>query len=261
MRIMAKYYIRITDEQPLPSEKGITFELETTAEDNSDQLYVLNQNDYNALVEDFEGLEQEFTTIQTNLSSSPTLVSAVETAISGISGMENAKYIKDDDSGEKYSYSDLETALDSKALKSTVSSLQSSVSQWEVQTLNLSSQVYDKADKTTVEQLQNSLQGYSDISHVHKTWTYRAIGDYGNLWINNHLGIAFFNYYRKDRSLKKGKDYTIVDIGSYALPRGSTKLSCYNPHLGASIGTDGVVTLITDVDGTFNINMSGMFII
>ena len=250
---MAKYYVRISDEKPLPSDKGITFELITDSNNNSDSLLVLSDSQYNSLIDRFGQATDEFEYVLENDSEISNIIStnvinylSNMTSVPDADNATNATYVKGTNANDKYSYSDLKTALDSKASASDLSDLSTNV-------YSLSSEMENKASIS-------SLSSYSLTTHKH-AWVWQSIGDYGNLWINSSLNMAFFNWYQQDRYFKKGKEYSITNIGNIAKPKGSTKLSCYNPHLGAYINISGTVYVMSDIDGTMNLNMSGMFII
>lgn len=113
---MTKYYVRITEKEPLPSDNGLDFVV-STEDEGEPELLVVSKNEYNKMVDEFDdiiaGLQDDIIR--------PMVEEAVEEYLDGLDGrVINATYLKEQDGENKYSYGSLKTELDGRVKFSDV---------------------------------------------------------------------------------------------------------------------------------------------
>ena len=241
-----KYYIRITDEEPLESDKALWFGLDTDTEDNG-ELFVLKKNEYNELVATFNNIENHFEEEYVL----PIITDKMDEVLGDesfrVMNSQNATNLTDiNNPSNKYTYSDITSRLSDKADKETT---QNTISEIQT-TLN---------DATT--SIENLTNGKSDKNHIHGTWESATFGDYGTIYYNNSLKMCFLQYYRTNYNFRTTASITLHNIvhNKYK-PKYQTKLSAFHPNLGAYMGTDGNFVVLPSTTGTMNINISGFWI-
>lgn len=246
-----KYYIKITDEKPLDSEKALWFELETDDNGKAD-FFVLDRSEYSALVKKFEDVQDSYETLSANFNSdviaeiTPTIESYIASLPSTVDGAYSL--VDSEDSENTYDYSTLSSDLSD--IHSTLTRLNS-----------------DKVGIgeywTRYGELRTLIGRKSDGGHTHSTWTSTTIdNERGILYKNEELGIVFFRYYRADVSFSKTTAYTqSFTIPAEYRPIRDTVLSFFNPSIAGLVKGDGSVAFQTDATGTKNVNCTGMWIV
>lgn len=220
-----RYYIRISEDEPLPVEKGLSFEL-NTQESDTDKLFVLSDKQYNSLiarlgeaVENFEDSDLLESVINSKVESMD-----LEVPLST-----NSLYVKHPTTNEKYGYDDLEESF----------------SNIEEEMLSLNS---SKADNGTIISLQSNITDLSNVlnSHTHddRYYTESEINtnlNWKQLSLTNMSGCAlYYNKYfchfiiNKSTTLPKAGVATNLVTGT--IPPG------YRPKLTITRWNDGAST-------------------
>lgn len=222
---MVKYYIRISETKPLPSDEGLYFEL-TTEQGGEDKLLVLTQMEYNDVINEFNTIKQNFEEEYVQ----PIVEREVTDYMGGLDNVENATYVKQANGNNKYSYDALKSLFDSKLDISSVDSALSSVS----------------SNPVANSVLKTALDGKASSSHTHDDRYYTETeinNDLGwkQLSLTNMSGCAlYYNKYfchfiiNKSTTLPKAGVATNLVTGT--IPSG------YRPKLTITRWNDGAST-------------------
>lgn len=234
-----KYYIRITDEEPLPEEESLWFALDTQGTTDG-ELYVLRKNNYNQLVTTFNNIENHFEEEYVLPIVEEKLTEKLNDESFRVVNSQNTTNITDiNNPSRKYTYSDLSNNLSKKADKTTMENSISSL----------------RSDLDSLEDVK------ADVGHTHNGWVEKGFGQYGKFYYNESLSMCFLWYYRTDYNFTNSSDKLLWTIGeSKYQPKHNTVLSAYNPNLGAIITTDGKFSVNSMKTGTVHINVTGFWI-
>lgn len=235
---MTTYYIKITEEEPLESEKALWFELETDANGKA-EFFVLDRNDYNELVGEFNSVKKNF---QEDIVE-PLVEEVLESG--DIPHATMSDYIANpNNQNQKYSYSQLVSTFNTKADKTTVASLQES-----------------KADNQTVTSLQNTISQKAPLTHSHSTWTWKDLSSYYGVYVNEELRLCQFSYYNQNVSMTSGKlyEYNLDNLGNYK-PKLNTKLTTLHSQQVAQLTTDGILKFSSLQGGKQNMYFGAMYV-
>lgn len=274
---MVKYYIKITDEKPLDDDSALWFELESDNETGKADFFVLDRNEYTALVQKFKGVQQSYETASANFNDTVVeeiVAPAVTSYMSSLEGVENAINLVDsEDDSKYYNYSSLTTALSNletdyntklgtKLNTSSVDSALSASSTNPVQNKVVKSALDSKANSSTVTSLQTTVNGKANSNHNHHGWTYLKVNDYSSLYHNDQLKLVRFRYYRSSYTFSSTNPIKGATIPSAYRPRQDTVLACYSPYVGGHVDNDtGDVNFFTTSKGSHQINASAMWFI
>ena len=205
---MAKYYIKITDEEPPENEKALWFVLNSD-EENGAEFFALRRNEFDTYT---NNLEQRFADVQESYQlaysnfQDDVIDSYVEPAVtqymSTLDNVENStnanNLVDPSNSSNKYTYSSLKTSLTNiqndydtklgyKLDKSKVDSELSLSSQNPVQNNVITKELNKKALASTVDELGSNMSLKSDVGHTHGGWTYLKLNDYSWIYYNNAI--------------------------------------------------------------------------
>ena len=236
---MVKYYIKITDEEPLESEKALWFELETDDETGNAEFFVLDRNEYNSLV-------GEFASVKNNLKEDvvePLVEEVLENE--DVPHATRSDYIANPNNpNQNYSYSQLVSTFNSKADKTSVISLEQS-----------------KADTQTVTSLQNTISQKAPLAHTHTGWNYKSLNNYASIYYNDAIRICHFRYYRTGYNFTKTDAITLHSalIPSAYRPPTDVILPFYHYHLVGYIDDTGDFIIMSDTKATYTINTSAFW--
>ena len=250
---MSKYYIRITDTEPLPSEKGLYFELNTDELDG-DKFFVVRKNEYNDLVDDFVELGEQFEEVIDNFENS----SVVQDAISDIMSdptfnVQGSTKLVKPNSTNNYTYDSLTTELNAKA---DILSLNDKLDISDVDDALSSSSINPVQNKVIATELENK----SNISHTHdgRYYTETEIDDKLN-WkkatLSNMSGCNLY-YNSLFCHFTFNAKYSVSTTGQYVKLVSGTIPSSYRPKVVVTIPNDGNMQIrmkITD-DGEFMVD-------
>lgn len=223
---MVKYYIRISETKPLPSDEGLYFEL-TTEQGGEDKLLVLTQMEYNDVINEFNTIKQNFEEEYVQ----PIVEREVTDYMDGLDNVENATYVKQANGNNKYSYDALKSLFDSKLDISSVDSALSSASSNPVQN----------------SVLKTALDGKASSSHTHDDRYYTESE------INNDLGwkqLTLSNmgacklYYNKYLcNLRLDGSYNLNTAGAFTKLFTGSIPSSHRPKVNVTVPNDGTMSI------------------
>ena len=153
---MVKYYIKITDKMPLDEDSALWFELESDKETGKADFFVLDRNEYTALVQKFNDV------VSSNFNNSviEQVKPTIENYISSLDTVPNATNLIDsEDKNNYYTYSSLTEALSAKLNSSSIDSSLSASSTNPVQNKIVKTALDSKADNSTIANLQSTING------------------------------------------------------------------------------------------------------
>ena len=254
---MTDYYIRITDEAPLEEDEALWFKL--NVDGGEDNFFVLRENPYNELVDEFDAVINQLSNSEA-LQSALTILMNSENFVAPKST--DAQYIKNFDTNEKYSFSDLKTLKNNVDGKLSISNIDSSLSNSStnpVQNKVIKAELDNKADefafntlKTKTEKIESGINGWATITG--------AIGGRAILKVNNYLGICVMSYFLADYGFEATNERILGQVPSEYKPLMSTKCSVFNPTIGAMVDTSGNFSVYSTSTGTKNINASAIWL-
>lgn len=262
---MVKYYIKITDKMPLDEDSALWFELESDKETGKADFFVLDRNEYTALVQKFNDVQHSYDVVSSNFNNSviEQVKPTIENYISSLDTVPNATNLIDsEDKNNYYTYSSLTEALSAKLNSSSIDSSLSASSTNPVQNKIVKTALDSKADNSTIANLQSIINGKANSSHNHQGWTYLKVNDYCTLYHNDQLKLVFCRYYRSTYSFSSTDPVKLATIPSSYRPRLPTVLACYSPYVGGHVdGNTGQVNFFTTSKGKHQINASAMWFI
>ena len=274
---MVKYYIKITNEKPLDDDSALWFELESDEETGKADFFVLDRNEYTALVQKFKDVQHSYDVVSANFNDSvidqitPTIESYIASLPSTVDGAYSL--VDSENSENTYDYSSLTTALSNLetdynttlGTKLNTSSVDSSLRASSTnpgQNKVVKSALDGKANSSTVTSLQTSVNGKANSSHNHHGWTYLKVNDYCTIYHNDQLKLVFCRYYRSSYSFSSTNPIKGATIPSAYRPRLHTVLACYSPYVGGHVdGNTGEVNFFTTSKGSHQINATAMWFI
>ena len=281
---MAKYYIKITDEEPPENEKALWFVLNSD-EENGAEFFALRRNEFDTYT---NNLEQRFADVQESYQlaysnfQDDVIDSYVEPAVtqymSTLDNVENStnanNLVDPSNSSNKYTYSSLKTSLTNiqndydtklgyKLDKSKVDSELSLSSQNPVQNNVITKELNKKALASTVDELGSNMSLKSDVGHTHGGWTYLKLNDYSWIYYNNAINMCYFRYYRKNYNFTKTDAFALhsgLIPSAYRPIAGDIVLPFYHAHLFGYIDdATGNFYIRSDTKTSYNINTSAMW--
>ena len=267
---MVKYYIKITNEKPLDDDSALWFELESDEETGKADFFVLDRNEYTALVNKFGQVQQSYETASANFNDTvieEIVAPAVTSYMNTLEGVENATNLVDsEDNSKYYDYSALNEALeDLETTKLDISSVDSSLSASStnpVQNSAIMSALNGKANTSDVTSLQSTVNGKASASHTHTGWTKLELNNYSSIYYNNAIKMCYFRYYRESYTFTKTDVFSLHNglIPSTYRPHGDIVLPFYHYHLiGRIDSTTGHFYIKSDTKTSYAINTSAMW--
>lgn len=275
---MVKYYIKITDEKPLDEDSALWFELESDENTGKADFFVLDRNEYTALVRKFEGVQQSYDRVSAKFTDSvieevtPTIESYIASLPSTVDGAYSL--VDSENSENTYDYSslsgileDIETDYNTKiATKLNTSSVDSALSDSSinpVQNKVIKKALDNKANTSSLTSLQTTINGKANVSHTHNGWSYLRLNDYSGIYYNSAIKMCHFRYYRSSYNFTKTDSFTLHSklIPSAYLPNGGdVVLPFYHSHLiGYIDDTTGNFQIKSDTKTSYTINTSAMW--
>lgn len=267
---MVKYYIKITDEKPLDEDSALWFELESDKNTGKADFFVLDRNEYTALVQKFKNVQHSYDVVSANFNDSviEQVKPTIENYITSLDTVPNAINLVDSEDGNNsYNYSslsdDLENIRNTKLDTSSVDSVLSTSSTNPVQNKVVKSALDGKANSSTVTSLQATVNGKANASHTHTDWTYLKLNDYSWIYYNNAIKMCLFRYYRSSYKFSSTSAIKLHSglIPSAYRPRGSDiVLPFYHHHLiGYIDDATGDFYIQSDTKTSYAINTSAMW--
>lgn len=273
---MVKYYIKITDEKPLDEDSALWFELESDDETGKADFFVLDRNEYTALVQKFKDVQHSYDVVSANFNDSviEQVKPTIESYITSLDTVPNATNLVDSaDSNNSYNYSSLSETLGNietdynaklatKLDTSNVDSELSANSTNPVQNKVVKSALDGKANSSTVTNIQTTVNGKANSNHNHHGWKYLKVNDYASLYHNDQLKLVRFRFYRSSYTFSSTNPVKGATIPSEYRPRQDTVLACYSPYVGGHVdNSTGAVNFFTTSKGSHQINASAMWFI
>ena len=261
---MTKYYIKISDEEPLPTDESIWFTLEAV-ENGEDQFWIIRENEYNTLKGRVDQAVEDFT-------NSPDVISAVQTVINSqgfepLSCVQSKKVVDDNDDSLSYDYDDLESidsltqelqqGLTGKVSLNDVDDEIDPNSANPVKNYAISSALGNKVNTTD---FNNAMETKSNTTHDHNDWTKVTFNNYCTGYYNDKLRIFTMRYYRPNYNTSQGATTIHTGLFSNYKPIEDVIISSYNPKMSAMVesGT-GSLKIYSISTGTYSINLSGIW--
>ena len=254
---MVKYYIKITDEKPLDEDSALWFELESDGETGKADFFVLDRNEYTALVTKFNTIESKFEEDYVL----PIVNDKINESISTLDTNNSLRIVESrDDNAPYYDYGTLDSAL---GTIPTVDSELNSSSTNAIQNKAVASSLENKADKSTVTFLQSTLNSKAPSNHTHTGWTFIQFNDYCIGYYNSAIRIIVVRYYRKGYNFKQTstiklhsglfKNYKPIIGGDVVLPMYLNDMGGYVDN-----GT-GDMYIYSKITGSRDINTNAMW--
>ena len=282
---MAKYYIKITDEEPPENEKALWFVLNSDNDTGEDEFFALRRNEFDGYITDLEGrfadvqesYEQAHSDFEENVTNTY-VRDAVTQYMSTLNNVENStnanNLVDPSNSLNKYTYSSLKTNLTNiqndydtklgyKLDKSKVDSELSLSSQNPVQNKKITEELNKKALASTVDELGSNMSLKSDVGHTHGGWTYLKLNDYSWIYYNNAIKMCYFRYYRSSYNFTKTDAFALhsgLIPSAYRPIAGDIVLPFDHAHLFGYIDdATGNFYIRSDTKTSYAINTSAMW--
>lgn len=285
---MAKYYIKITDEEPPENEKALWFVLNSD-EENGTEFFALRRNEFDTYT---NNLEQRFADVQESYQlaysnfQDDIIDSYVEPAVtqymSTLDNVENStnanNLVDPSNSLNKYTYSSLKTNLTNiqndyntklgyKLDKSKVDSELSLSSQNPVQNKKITEELNKKALASTVDELGSNMSLKSDVGHTHGGWkkytfSTDALNKKAWLYYNEDIRMVSFRYYVKSYKFTSTESFSLHSglIPQNLRPPSDVVLPFFHYHLIGCIADDtGDFIIKSDNKTSYAINTSVMW--
>ena len=258
---MVKYYIKITDEKPLDEDSALWFELESDNETGKADFFVLDRNEYTALVQKFEDVQNSYDVVSANFNDSvieeitPTIESYIASLPSTVDG---AYSLVDSENGENtYDYSSLNGALEGietdynakLATKLDISSVDNAMS------ARSTNPVQNNVVKSALDSKANS-------SHNHLSWISVQFNAYSWGHYNPELRIVEAFYYRDSYNFTKTSTYVLHSglFKNFKPLGGDMALSSFfNTVRGRIENETGNLEVSATSTGTKNISFHGVW--
>lgn len=274
---MVKYYIKITDKKPLDDDSALWFELESDEETGKADFFVLDRNEYTALVRKFEEVQHSYDVVSANFNDSviDQVKPTIESYITSLDTVPNATNLVDSEDDSKfYDYSSLNESLENIetdyntkiATKLNTSSVDSALSDSSinpVQNKVIKNALDSKANSSSLTSLQTTISGKANASHTHTGWTQVSFNDYCVGYYNSAIRIIVVRYYRKGYNFKQTstiklhsglfKNYKPIIGGDVVLPMYFNDMGGYVDN-----GT-GDMYIYSKITGSRDINTSAMW--
>lgn len=274
---MVKYYIKITNEKPLDEDSALWFELESDEETGKADFFVLDRNEYTALVQKFKDVQHSYDVVSANFNDSviEEVKPTIESYITSLDTVPNAtKLIDSEDENNYHTYSsltealeniesDYNTKLSTKLNSSSIDSSLSASSTNPVQNKVVKTALDSKANSSTVTSLQSTLNSKAPSNHTHTGWTFIQFNDYCIGYYNSAIRIIVVRYYRKGYNFKQTstiklhsglfKNYKPIIGGDVVLPMYFNDMGGYVDN-----GT-GDMYVYSKITGSREINTSAMW--